>query len=99
MRLYREFGVEAAPRALLDPRAWGPLLVAVGRQLCLAALGRDRAPAIRQPNGRLGLPADFLISPDGRVAAVKYGRHAYDQWAVDDILALAAEARRSASVG
>jgi hypothetical protein len=37
----------------------------------------------------LGLPADFLIGPDGRVRAVKYGRHAGDQWSVDDLLRVA----------
>ena len=30
----------------------------------------------------LGLPADFLIEPDGRIRAVKYGRHASDHWPV-----------------
>jgi hypothetical protein len=36
--------------------------------------------------GLLGLPADFLIAPDGRIAALKYGQHAYDQWTVDELL-------------
>ncbi|MEU6038606.1 peroxiredoxin-like family protein [Actinomadura sp. NPDC047616] len=97
-RLYREFGVEAGRRALLDPRVWGPILVAVSRSAVRVALRRDRTPAARQPHGRLGLPADFLIAPDGRVVAAGYGRHAYDQWPVDELLALAAEARRAAPV-
>jgi hypothetical protein len=29
-----------------------------------------------------------LIDPDGRLRAVKYGAHAYDQWSVDELLAL-----------
>jgi hypothetical protein len=33
------------------------------------------------------LPADFLLSGDGIVKAVRYGRHAGDQWSVDDLLA------------
>lgn len=37
--------------------------------------------------GHLGLPADFLIGSDGRVLACKRGRHASDQWTVDEILA------------
>jgi hypothetical protein len=37
----------------------------------------------------LGLPADFLIEPDGRVRAARYGRHANDQWSVDELLSLA----------
>jgi hypothetical protein len=40
-------------------------------------------------NGNLGLPADLLIAGDGRVVAVKYGTHAYDQWSVDELLGAA----------
>ncbi len=44
---------------------------------------------MKMPNGGiLGLPADFLIAPDGIVRAVRYGTHAYDQWTVDEMLAL-----------
>ena len=39
--------------------------------------------------GPLGLPADFLIAPSGRINAVKYGTDAYDQWSVDELLTLA----------
>jgi hypothetical protein len=38
--------------------------------------------------GRYGLPADFLVAPDGLIVACKYGEHAYDQWSVDELLAL-----------
>jgi hypothetical protein len=31
----------------------------------------------------------MLISRDGRLAGVKYGAHAYDQWSVDELLDLA----------
>jgi hypothetical protein len=41
---------------------------------------------VKPTGGRLGLPADFLIAPDGRITALKYGRHAYDQWTVDELL-------------
>jgi len=41
---------------------------------------------VKPTGGRLGLPADFLIAPDGRIAALKYGQHAYDQWTVDELL-------------
>ena len=41
------------------------------------------------PGGPLGLPADFLIAPSGRINAVKYGTDAYDQWSVDELLTLA----------
>jgi hypothetical protein len=33
------------------------------------------------------LPADFLLSADRIVQALHYGRHAGDQWSVDDLLA------------
>ncbi|MET8777865.1 peroxiredoxin-like family protein [Nocardia sp. NPDC004654] len=87
--LYREFGVESSPRALLDPRGWPAIARAVAHDL-RAASRRDRpAPPSRPDGGPLGLPADFLIAPDGRVLASKHGTHVYDQWSVDELLALA----------
>ena len=47
----------------------------------------------RPTGGHLGLPADFLIGPDGRVLASKHGRHANDQWTVDEVLAHAYSAK------
>ncbi|ABK73704.1 peroxiredoxin-like family protein [Mycolicibacterium smegmatis] len=85
--VYRRFGVEQGARALLDPRSW-PSIV---RGVALTTAGRFRTPSLRQPGGRLGLPADFLIAPDGTVAAAKYGRHADDQWSVDEVLHHAAQ--------
>ncbi|MFT7839497.1 peroxiredoxin-like family protein [Saccharothrix sp. BKS2] len=83
-RLYAEFGVEARPRALLDPRAWGAIARGVARDL--GPLLRGRRPLPDPAGGRLGLPADFLIAPDGRIVAEKRGQHAYDQWTVDELL-------------
>jgi peroxiredoxin len=89
-RLYAEFGVEkmaptAAVIAALSPRSWR----AAGRALW-------RAPSLRGATGKgeehLGLPADFLIGPDGRVLASKYGRYVDDHWTVDELLGLAARA-------
>ena len=40
-------------------------------------------------NCPFGLPGDFLIAPSGRIKAVKYGTHAYDQWSVDELIRLA----------
>jgi peroxiredoxin len=85
-RLYAEFGVESARRALLDPRVWIPIVHAVTRGLWEVLRGRERLPASTPHGGRLGLPADLLIAPDGHVVAVKYGEHAYDQWSVDELL-------------
>jgi peroxiredoxin len=90
-RLYAEFGVESGTRALLDPRAWWPILRAVGH----AAAGLIRRPSSYVPietrSTRLGLPADFLIDADGRVRVCRYGAHVDDQWSVDEVLALAAQ--------
>ena len=83
--LYGRLGVERRPSSLLSMRA---LRAAIAGQT--AAL-RNRSPErgalgpIKPTGGRLGLPADFLIAPDGRIAAIKYGKHAYDQWTVDEL--------------
>ena len=84
-RLYVEFGVESAARSVLDPRAWGAIVRGVVRDL--GPVLRGRRPLPRPEGGRLGLPADFLIAPDGTVVAEKRGQHAYDQWSVDELLA------------
>ncbi|XVV04470.1 peroxiredoxin-like family protein [Actinosynnema sp. CA-248983] len=86
-RLYVEFGVEAKPRALLDPRAWGAIVAGIVRDL--GPVLRGRRPLPTSSGGRLGLPADFLIAPDGSIVAEKRGVHAYDQWSVDELLAAA----------
>ena len=87
--LYRRFGVEASAKAVLNPHAWRAI-PAGWRQSIRTAVTKRRAPLPLAPtNGNLGLPADLLISGDGRVAAVKYGAHAYDQWSVDELLAAA----------
>lgn len=96
-RLYARFGVTASPRALLDPRAWLPILRAVALTVGGLLAGTVRAPGLNPRGGRLGLPADFLIAPDGsgngpmdgRVIACKYGAHVDDHWSVDDVLAQA----------
>lgn len=94
-RLYREFGVEPSPRALLDPRAWPPTLRGLFRSVRAILAKRQPAPANHPLGGRLGLPADFLIDPSGGVLAYKYGSHAYDQWSVDELLAGSGSTRRS----
>jgi hypothetical protein len=47
---------------------------------------------LRLSGGPLGLPGDFLIAPSGQIKAVKYGTHAYDQWSVDELIALGTHA-------
>lgn len=92
--LYREFGVESAPRALLDPRAWPAIVRSIALEVRAVRRHEKQAPPGRAEGGRLGLPADLLIAPDGRVLAAKYGVHADDQWSVDELLAHAARAAR-----
>lgn len=98
-RLYKEFGVESGMRALLDPRAWIPILRGVFRSLRAVLHKQEAVPSINPGGGRFGLPADFLIAPDGRVLASKYGAHAYDQWSVDEVLTLAGAAQRTSAGG
>jgi hypothetical protein len=68
---------------------WRRIVQGVTRDLWAILRRKQPPPSSRQPNGRLGLPADFLIAGDGRLVAVKYGSHAFDQWTVDDLLDLA----------
>jgi peroxiredoxin len=88
--LYALFGVGASLQALLHPRALGAALRAAPDTVRSKRAGRDPSPA--KGESPLGLPADFLIDPDGRVLAAKYGRHANDQWEVDELLQLAGSA-------
>jgi hypothetical protein len=96
-QLYRVFGVESGRRALLDPRAYGPIASAVANTLLQVARGREPLHNPSGEGGRLGLPADFLIAPDGRVLACKYGEHVDDQWSVDELLQLGAATQRLSS--
>jgi peroxiredoxin len=89
-RLYREFGVDTSWRSVFDPGA----MAAVPRAAWLATMRRVTVgaplPLRKATNGRIGLPADFLITTEGYVAAVKYGQHSGDSWSVDEVLAAAA---------
>ena len=76
--LYRDFGVETSLGFMS--------LKALGAGIRGMAHGHF---ALRFAGRPLGLPGDFLIAPSGRIKAVKYGTHAYDQWSVDELLALA----------
>lgn len=88
--LYAELGVEKSVRAVLDPRAWPGIV----RGLIRTAR-EEKLPLGDHEGGSLGLPGDFLIDSDGRIVASKYGEHAYDQWTVDEVLALAKSQRAS----
>jgi peroxiredoxin len=81
-KLYAEFGVESSLKPVLNPRA--PLAGFRARGVVDSVRG-----AMGIGETHLGLPADFLIAPDGVVLAAKHGKHASDQWSVDDLLDLA----------
>jgi peroxiredoxin len=73
--LYKQFGVETS-LGFARPKALGAAM----RGIVHGHFG------LRLGGGPLGLPADFLVAPSGRIYAVKYGAHAYDQWSVDELL-------------
>lgn len=87
-KLYREFGVEAGPQALANVRAVWAIARSIGPVTGTLLRTGKLAANLSPHGGRLGLPADFLIAPDGRVMAAKYGEHADDQWSVDEVLSL-----------
>jgi peroxiredoxin len=85
MHHFRRWGVESSFGSLLHPR----VLLSGGRWV----LGQRRFFR-KAENGVLGLPADFLVDGRGVVLASKYGKHADDQWEVDELLSLASLSRR-----
>jgi peroxiredoxin len=87
--LYRRLGVERGLKSLLNRRALRAAMAGETAALRRRSTTRGALGPIKPTGGRLGLPADFLIAPDGRIAAVKYGQHAYDQWTVDQLFDLA----------
>ena len=82
---YRQLGVESS-WSFVSPSA-NP-----GR------LGQHFARQLRvDGNGwSVGLPAEFLLEPDGRIKAAHHGKHAYDQWSVEILLWTLREIRGSA---
>ena len=87
--LYRRLGVERRPTSLLSRRALSAAFGGLAATPRTNSTKRGRLGPIMPAGGRFGLPADFLIATDGRITALKYGRHAYDQWTVDELLDLA----------
>ena len=76
-KLYSQFGVGSSIFSILDIRSWPAII--------RGSLVKDR-PKGSPDGGPFGLPADFLIASNGKVIAEHYGRHADDQWTVDDLL-------------
>jgi hypothetical protein len=76
---YRRFGVECSALSVMHPQAmWSGLRGLVSAPSNPFAGGSDQT----------GLPADFLIDPQGTIVDLHYGKHADDQWSVDELLAL-----------
>jgi peroxiredoxin len=86
--LYAEFGVESSPRAVLHPRTWAAPLRAQTWSAMAAGVRAGGSPLPPRGESILGLPADLLIDPAGRVVAARYGRYASDHWSVDELLRL-----------
>ncbi len=83
-RWYRQFGVERSAAAALHPMAmWS----------AIRGLVSARSNPLHGEGGKDGLPADFLVGPDGTILAVHYGRHAADHWELAQVIELAQEHR------
>jgi hypothetical protein len=78
-KLYKAFGVETSLMSVLNPNAWPAAVKGLVKQ-------GPHLPS--RGESALGLPADFLIDRSGKLVAVKYGTHAFDQWDVDELLGL-----------
>jgi peroxiredoxin len=90
--LYAEFGADRkmSSTAALNPRMWWVAANALAKGLRFNRL----QGASGKGEVHSGLPSEFLISPDGRVLAAKYGKSIDDHWSVDQLLALALQAPR-----
>lgn len=89
--LYDEFGVMSSPAAFLNPAAWtAPFKPEAWRTAAREWRDPGSRPFHIRGNSMAGLPAEFLIGSDGMVRAAKYGRHANDQWTVDELLSIVA---------
>jgi hypothetical protein len=88
-QLDKRFGVETSLRGLLEPRASASVLGAMFQHSGSQGKPTSAGTAARSKGVRLALPADVLIDHGGTVFACNYGAHAYDQWSVDEPLALA----------
>jgi hypothetical protein len=74
--------VERGPSSLVSRRAIAGQTAALRHK----STTRGALGPVKPTGGRFGFPADFLIACDGRIAALKYGQQAYDQWTVDELL-------------
>ena len=87
--LYREFGVGCSVWSVLNLHILAKL-PAFSLNAMHWVFRHCRLGQMNPTGGMLSFPADFLISSNGRVIAVKYGKNADDQWSVDELLIQAA---------
>lgn len=78
--LYKAFGVQGTWKALLNGGTIKSALKGA-KQFGVATPEKLESEFI--------VPADFLISSEGRILASHYGTHANDQWSVDEVIKLA----------
>lgn len=78
--LYKQFGLQNSWRALFSLSAF------------ISAIKGMFSHGVGMPENletELVVPADFLIDEHGKIVALSYGKHADDQWSVDELLQLA----------
>lgn len=78
--LYKLFGLENSWKSLLHP------------SVITSAFKGIKSNGMAAPEKletELVVPADFLIDEHAKIVALKYGKHANDQWSVDELLAYA----------
>ncbi len=83
--LYQQFGVDKSLLAVFNPAVW--LFALRGALQFGVQLPRDNETSF-------GLPADFLVNAQGKLVAVQYGKHANDQWSIDEVLCKVKELSR-----
>jgi hypothetical protein len=88
-RWYREFGAERSLLAVLHPRV-----------MCAALRGLVGARSNPFAGGseQAGLPADILLDSAGVIVATHYGKHADDQWSIEELLVMVAVASKRESL-
>jgi len=92
-KIYADFGADRKmpATAALNPRMWWVASSALAQGLRFNRMHG----AAGKGEEHSGLPAEFLISPVGRVIAAKYGRRIDDHWSVAELLDLAGTKRRA----
>ena len=86
--MYKEFGVETSLLGKLHPLHLIRFPLIMYRLTADLIQGNGKVPRVSATGGLWGLPADFLVGTDGKIATVKYGSHPSDNWSVDDVLGM-----------